>query len=380
MVERRESALSLGREILRLSREHSGVLSFDQFLDCVLYHPTWGYYGRKSIFGRGGDYQTAPRVHPIFGWTVAREVEREWVRQGRPTTFTLLEVGPGEGNLTGAIVEYLTRERGLPLENWEVLLVDKFPRPGALTSLPPGLRLQWESSLEVCPPFHGVVLANELLDAMPFHSLSFHEGQWRERYVRVDAGFAPSPGADDPLPRLSWVLGPLSRQDLASGLPGVAKEGVMVEVSSRFGPFFQEVSRVLTEGSVLLFDYGDTRTHLIERRPEGTLETFSGHAAGTDPFDRLGESDIGCWVDFTSVMEEARRSGLRMEGFWTQAEALHAWGLDELVREAERRGSVEGVRARLALKTFYFAYTNHRVLSLRKERRNLASPLTARDR
>jgi SAM-dependent MidA family methyltransferase len=355
---------ALGAAVHRQILEHDGRLPFDKFQELVLYHPTLGYYGRRNVFGRGGDYQTAPRVHPVFGWTVARKIEQEWNVEGRPGDFTLLEIGPGEGHLTRAVLEYLERERKLPLDGWNTLLIDRFPREDAFSSLEVKCKPRWVPSLKELEPFHGVVMANELLDALPFHRLIKSAGRWRELYV-----------GEGTRGNLTMVPGPLSEAKLANGLKKDLPEGTAVEVTTGFGPLFKDLAGVQTDGIALFFDYGDTRENLILRHPEGTVETFRQHTAGIDPFQDLGGRDITAWVDFTRVIDEAKRAGFETEEYLTQAEALYRWGIQDRVSETAKHGEVERVKAHLATKTFLFGYGNHHALKLRRLRNARAAPL-----
>jgi SAM-dependent MidA family methyltransferase len=359
------SGSALGAEVRRQLKERGGKLPFDEFLELVLYNPTLGYYRRKNIFGRGGDYQTAPRVHPIFGWTVARVIEKEWVDQCKPVDFTLLELGPGEGHLIRSVTDYLVNERSLDLDGWKILLMDRFPKEEAFQPLAGGCKPEWVTSIRDMQPFRGVVLANELLDAIPFHRLVMSGGRWKELYVGTEHGNG----------KLTWVEGPLSVTGLTIGLRKDVPEKTVIEVTTGFHSLMKDLSGVLAEGSVLFFDYGDTRENLLSRHPGGTLETFRQHSAGADPFQDLGSRDITAWVDFTRVMDEAKKSGFEIEEFYTQAEAMYRWGIQEVVAETAKKGEVERVKAHLASKTFLFSYSNHQVLKLRRLRRARAAPL-----
>jgi SAM-dependent MidA family methyltransferase len=272
------------------------------------------------------------------------------------------------------------------VKEWRVMMLDRYPRIRGFQPLVPGVESKWISSLDEPKPFHGVVIANELLDALPFHRVIFSGGSWKERYVVVcdEAG----PGHDEPgraqQPQngasLGWEIGPLSSRSLADGLPRRAAEGTVMEVCPAVGPLMKGLSSVLAEGMVLFFDYGDTRENLLTGHPEGTLETFHQHVAGMDPFADIGSRDITAWVDFTRVIDAAKRSGFSVEGFLPQAEAFYRWGIQDLVRGMEFPSEVERVRAQLAMKTLLFSYANHRVLSLRRTRRARAAPLSSRTR
>ncbi len=361
-MEDSERSRALAVELLRISRPQDGRIPFSQFMEVVLYAPQWGYYGRPQVFGPAGDFQTAPRIHPVFGATVAREAVREWERLDRPKGFTFIELGAGEGMLTRDVVRSVHETIGEAVQGWNVLLIDRFPRDQKAPDPEWAVAPKWSRSLEGVPAGPGVAIANELLDALPFHILERTAKGWEERWVRVE-------GSSGGAAHLGWETGPLSEPGLDSILPQSAPEGTVAEVTTHYRALFAQLARVLEEGEALFFDYGDSRDGLLERMPRGTMETFRHHAAGTSPLENLGGTDIGCWVDFTQAGREAAETGWEVESLTSQGQALHDWGMDEVVRGFQARDPVEGVRAHLARKAYHFGYADHRVLRLRRARR-----------
>ena len=354
---RHSALLHLLRE--RIARE--GPLPFPEFLREALYHPHAGYYhGGREILGARGDYQTAPRVSPLFGAVLAQHIGEIHLSMGRPSNFSLMELGPGDGSLLRDV--WASLERGRPrseVGGWKVRAVEVSStlREQALQNLSGAAAVSWYDSLEGIAPAEGVVWGNEFLDSLPFHRLVVHEGRWCS--LLVDAP------PDDPT-RLVETVGPPVPDDWGRELPRDVPEGTMLERISGLPELFRSLARMVPRGHLIFFDYGDTRERLLARFPRGTLQTFHRHEGGLDPFRGLGSTDITAWVDFTYVQEVARGSGFHVSDYLDQSEALHRWGLDAVTEALVRTTSdpVEQTRIRMARKTYLFAYPTFRVLEL----------------
>jgi SAM-dependent MidA family methyltransferase len=337
-------------------------MSFSDFLELVLYHPRWGYYTRRSeIFGAKGDFQTAPHVHPLFGWTIARAVQREFEKRGSPANFTLVEVGPGSGYLMDDLWGYL-RESGQEPKGWDVVLVERSESLQKLQrdQLAGRVPARWVRSVEELTPFSGVVIANEFLDALPFHRIVRRGSEWRELCV-----VSRDPEAKE----LSWKEVDITDPQLEHMLPRRAPQGTILEESPAALHWLEGLSQKMRKGLAIFFDYGDAQEELIDAHPEGTLQTFGKHQAGQDPFVKLGSRDITAWVDFTPLLAAAEGIGFEVDEVRPQAETLYEWGMTQVAEELSRsagESSLEAVKARMAAKTFLFGYSTHHVLQLRK--------------
>jgi SAM-dependent MidA family methyltransferase len=346
-------------ELLRLSLreeiQRNGPIRFDRFLEKVLFDPRAGYYALdREILGRTGDFRTAPEVHPIFGATWAAPVTEALGAPGR--RGTLIELGPGRGYLLEGLLPELVR-RGYGPDSLDVWVVERRPLTGK----------GWEKVRGMGFPFHpvprleelpslprAVVLANEFLDALPFRRLRSSPPVWRE--IRV--------GAPSELPGgLGWVEGETVPPD-PEGLPE-APMGTIYDLPSGGEGALELLLQRVERGRFLLADYGDETPGLLQRKPEGSLETHSHHSVGLDPFVRLGSQDISCWVDFSRVRVRLERAGWAVEPLQTQTEALVHWGLEDRWREMERslrENDPARVVAQLSLKTLLHQYASHRVL------------------
>lgn len=349
--ERRHSralAAHIGAELLT----SGGWLSFERFMELALYAPGLGYYSAGSAkLGPGGDFVTAPEVSDLFGRCLARQCAEVL----RHTGGEILELGAGTGRLAADLLGALAAAGVLP-ERYAILEVsaDLAERQRTrLARLPQPLRerVVW---LERLParPLRGIILANEVADALPSRRFRWHEDGFRELGVALGdaAAAAPASAREEAVSFREQEAAPdetLARtlEQLLASLGEALPEGYTSEVCLRVAPWIASLSDCLERGVLLLADYGLPRRHYYHpERSSGTLRCHFRQRAHDDPYVNPGMQDITAWVDFTRVAEAALAVDLTVSGFATQAAFLLASGLEELVAEAP--GAVE--RARLA--------------------------------
>ena len=325
-----------------------GWLSFERFMELALYAPGLGYYSAGSWkLGGGGDFVTAPEVSELFGRCVAAQCAQVL----RATGGQILELGAGTGALAAAILAALDAEGVLP-ERYAILEVsgDLAARQRArLERLAPHLRARvaW---LEQLPqtPLRGVVLANEVADALPVRRFGLRGGMVRELGVALSVSGALHTAEGPPDTALAEACAALF-----GTAPRSLPEGYTSEVNLRIAPWIATLAGCLERGVVLLFDYGLPRSHYYHaQRVAGTLRCHFRQRAHDDPFINLGVQDITAWVDFTRVAEAATLAGLEVSGFATQAAFLLALGVERIVAaapDAVRRARLAGEARRLVM-------------------------------
>ena len=326
-------------------------------MEIALYEPGLGYYSAGSAkFGAAGDFVTAPEVSDLFSRCVARQCAEVLAITGGE----ILELGAGTGRMAAAVLESLAAVGVLP-ERYAILEVsaDLAERQRArLQSLPPALleRVVWLERLPATP-VRGVVLANEVLDALPCQrfvigsdggvlelgvSLS-HSGSaaFGERTGETEGSLATAFSERARAPDIALAA---AVDKLLAELPGAAlPAGYTTELCLRVDPWVAGVGSLLERGMILLFDYGLPRSHYYHpQRVSGTLRCHFKQRAHDDPYINVGVQDITAWVDFTRVAEAALAAGLDVAGFCTQAAFLLATGIEALVAEAV--GTVERAR------------------------------------
>jgi SAM-dependent MidA family methyltransferase len=317
-----------------------GWLSFERFMELALYAPGLGYYSAGAVkLGPGGDFVTAPQMSELFSRCVARSCAEVLRRCGGG----ILEVGAGTGAMAAVVLRELAGVGVLP-ERYAILEVsaDLAARQREyLAQLPAELRarLVW---LERLPerPLDGVILANEVADALPCRRFVYRDGAVRELGVSPGGAGLFQDSAADPDAALRDAGAALLRA-LGAPLP----EGYVSEICLRVGPWIATLAGTLARGALLLFDYGLTQRHYYHpQRATGTLRCHFKQRVHDDPYVNVGVQDITAWVDFTRVAEAGVAAGLELAGFATQAAYLLASGVDEMVGAA----TDERDRARLA--------------------------------
>ena len=315
-------------ELIRVEMAAAGgLLSFDRFMDLALYAPGLGYYvGGAPKFGAGGDFVTAPEVSPLFGGCVAIQVAEALTRLGGGD---ILEFGAGSGTLA---VQLLNGLEGLSALPERYLILEPSPdlqtrQRELLADQVPHLagRCQWLAGLPT--KFRGLVLANEVLDAMPVHRFRIGAaGEPLEVFVTERDGVLTEVAGAVRSPGLAGAIADLQNAGLAQ-TPGYSSE-----INLRLGPWCAALGDCLDAGLVLLIDYGYQASGYYQPdRTMGTLMCHWHHQAHGDPYRHIGLQDIGAHVDFSAVAKAARRVGLEVAGFATQAQFLIGCGIDRLL-------------------------------------------------
>jgi SAM-dependent MidA family methyltransferase len=295
-----------------------GAIRFDRFMEIALYGEH-GFYNAGGQAGRRGDFLTSPEVGPLFADVLARAIDEIRARLGEPDDFTVVEAGAGRGTLARALA---------PLVDARYVAVELSPAQRAEHPRPVESRAGFPEG-----PITGVVIANELLDNLPFR-LAVYDAGWREAFVIDDGrgGFAEVLAAPlDPQP--SW-------------LPPHPPLGARAPIHRAAAAWVGEARALLTGGAVIAFDYCFARTAQAALSPwRDWLRTYRGHERGGHYLADAGGQDITAQVclDQLPTADAVR----------TQAQFLARWGIEELVEEgraawraAASRPTVEALRMR----------------------------------
>lgn len=299
-------------------------ISFRRYMELALYTPALGYYmnGLRK-FGPDGDFTTAPEISPLFSRCVARQCAQILHACEAPQ---VLEVGAGSGIMAAEVLLELERLDALP-QRYAILELSASLRARQQETLHAHAahlvaRVEWLERLPEAP-FEGVILANELLDAMPVHRVRLSAGGAQEQYVTW---------AQD---RLAWSDGPLSAAALPAriaALPDDLPPGYTTEINLAADAWLRTCAALLQRGALLLFDYGfPTREFYHPQRSDGTLVCHYRHRVHNDPLTRVGLQDITSHVDFSALAHAAHDSGLHVAGFSNQTHFLLSTGIDRLV-------------------------------------------------
>jgi SAM-dependent MidA family methyltransferase len=302
-----------------------GWLSFERFMDMALYAPGLGYYSAGAHkLGAGGDFTTAPEVSHLFGACVARQCAEIL---GALDQGCILEIGAGSGRLAADILLRLETLGQLPVRYCILdISADLRERQRRYFARYLPARLQERVHWLDQPPgesFDGVILANEVLDALPVSRFRWYADRVEELGVVIDDdGFAW--GARPASPAVAEACRRLAKAG------GAWDDGYVSEYCPRLTAWTHSVTHSLRRGAALWFDYGLPRSqYYLPERHEGTLLCHFRHRAHGDPLLYPGLQDITAWVDYTLLAEASRSAGFTLSGFTTQSYFLAALRVDQ---------------------------------------------------
>ena len=328
----------LSAHIASVIAASDGMLPFWRYMDMALYEPGLGYYSAGSRkLGAQGDFVTAPEISPLFSRTLARAIQPVLASVERGE---ILEVGAGSGVMAAEILAQLAVDDALP-EKYIILELSAELRQRqqqAIKERVPELaaRVDWCENLPT--KFTGVILANELLDALPAHRFVMESGIARELCVA---------GKDD---HFIWQIDKTDNQRLINRVQQIEQEtgqpfadGYTSEVLFAAEDWIKAAAASLSAGMILLLDYGQPRSvYYHAQRDQGTLSCHYRQRMHDDPFYYPGLQDITAHVDFTAIADAALDADLNVAGYTTQAHFLLGSGItDWLAAETDPRFQLE---------------------------------------
>jgi SAM-dependent MidA family methyltransferase len=310
---------------------NNGWIGFDTFMSLALYSPGLGYYAHGSakfgilpqgvrdaqgkLNGAGSDFVTAPEMSPLFGQVLARQVAQALQETA---TDAVWEFGAGTGALALQVLDAL-KQMGVSVKRYTIVdLSDslKARQQSALQKY--GDVVQWVSALP--ENMQGVVLGNEVLDAMPVQLLHRVNGVWHERGVALHDG------------QLVWQDRPT---DLRPPLELQGEHDYLTEIHLQAEAFVRTLADRLQSGAVFLLDYGFPEAEYYHpQRHMGTVMCHQAHKSDTNPLLDVGNKDITAHVNFTGIAVAAQEAGFEVLGYTSQAHFLINCGLAELMQAA----------------------------------------------
>ena len=342
-------------------RERGGWMRFERFMELALYAPGLGYYsGGRRVIGTGpqdgSDFVTAPELTPLFGQVVATQLRQALDATG---TNEIWEFGAG----TGALAEQLLGELGERISRYTIVDLSGTLRDRQHQRLQkehPSLvhKVVWADSLP--DALEGVIVGNEVLDAMPVHLMSWDGERWLERGVGLagpeaapeTAPDAASADAADTAPRFVWldrpapegVRPPTERAD-SEYVPGT-----VTETHGQAEAFVATLAERMTRGAAFFLDYGFPEGEYYHpQRTGGTLMCHHLHQSDPDPLVKVGEKDITSHVNFTGIALAGQEAGWEVLGYASQGRFLTNCGLGEALARTGEASTAEQFKARGAM-------------------------------
>lgn len=302
-----------------------------RYLELALYHPEWGYYARDGRrVGREGDFFTSVSVGPLFGRLLAHRAAREFHQLGCPPRWRILEFGANDGRLAADILGALAEIDPTAHAALEYGIFEPLPRMRGIQTAALELHgskvcIAATTGCFAADPLPGLILGNEVLDALPFHWVTWRERCWREIRIAAspDGVLMPSDSFTPPADVLQW----LEKATQGLELP----DGWQCEVRTSWKDFLGTSLRCVESPAMVWMDYGYERSELIHpARREGTWRAYRAHRIEADPWNSPGHCDLTAHVDFTGVAEAARVLGARHTSMVSQGNWLTRLAVGEL--------------------------------------------------
>ncbi len=326
-------ALALSQALSQEIKEHiasTGPLSSERFWQHALYHPTHGYYHNGlAKFGAGGDFITAPELGDGLAYCLARWCAPLLAELSAPV---ILEPGAGTGALAASLLSALDTQNCLPDAYW-ILEVSGSLRDRQRATIEARVphvleRVRWLDT----PPeesWTGLIVGNEVVDALPPRRLTYFEDRWHELVVTTDSD------------ELVWVRGEAVEADLPVE---ACQPGYVTEDVPMLAPWVKAITDHLERGALVLIDYGYTRREYYHpQRTSGTAIAHYRHRAHDDLLWMPGLQDLSVSVDFSALAQALHAAGMAPAGFTSQAQFLIAFGLADYAAAAGMDGSPQSL-------------------------------------
>jgi NADH dehydrogenase [ubiquinone] 1 alpha subcomplex assembly factor 7 len=314
--------------------EATGPMSLATYMGLCLSHPRHGYYTTGRPIGAAGDFVTAPEISQMFGELIGFFIVNLWQQMGQPTSFTLLELGPGRGTLMQDALRAATKadgfENALHLQLFESNAILRAEQEKRLGQYSP----YWSSEIDAVSDDPIFVVANEFFDALPIRQYVKTDDGWHEQLVGLKdgvrtLGLSPTPIADSAAP--PEVHG--------------AYAGEVLELSPAAADTMQKLARkvAVQGGAILAIDYGYPKTQTGD-----SLQAVKDHAFA-DPLEAPGDADISAHVNFGVLADAAKAAGLAVAPLVTQGEWLLRIGLGERARKLAKANPNEAANIARAI-------------------------------
>jgi SAM-dependent MidA family methyltransferase len=323
-------------------------MTFAQFMQACLYSPHGGFYSSRGT-RINTHFGTSPTSHPVFGALLARQLEQMWHLLGDPPVFYVIEVGSGDGALAQSVVQACGRMAPRLAQALYYVAADY--EPHWLPS--PDHRFAWDhgtgdgmspsrrdaplevqrvktEGLRAVRKIVGCILCNELIDNFPVHRFAIQGGRAKEVFVTFAGGTFTEVLDEPSSPRIEERLTSL-------GVP--LPEGYRGEVNLAMEDWTGQLAQALDRGFILTIDYGQLAPDLYSRQNhQGTLVCYHRHVASRDPYEYIGQQDITCQVDFTSLMQLGDQHGLTTVGYTLQRQFLTNLGFASCLKALQTQG------------------------------------------
>lgn len=331
-------------EIIKSRIRDFGPITFAEFMEFALYHTDYGYYSSGySRIGKEGDFYTSPHVHKSFGSVIGNFIIKSFdlIQQ---QSLSIIELGAGKGVLALDILNHIKISNPKQYARTTYYLAEQSnysQKESKKTLSGHSNKIKWLSSLDEVESgkVAGVVISNELLDALPFHRLKITNGNLTETFVTLEDGDLAETTDKPSVPELEKYF---------SGIDMDFREDQEFEVNLRAEKILKEIDRVLQKGFVITIDYGYLNSELFNsERMKGTYKCIHKHSINETPYINIGEQDITAHVDFSNLIRAGVSFNINKVKYTTQGQFLIDWGILDLISsDLEESGKLKDSSAK----------------------------------
>jgi len=306
---------NLNLELLSRIEEH-GPITFENYMDLCLYWPKGGFYTPDSII-INDDYYTSPMAHPVFGALISLYLESLWKSNIFQEKLIILEIGAGNYQLANDISNYSKNLSTDFYKSLEYITID-------IRNPEKSINNNFSSIISNTIPFNkftGIIILNEVFDALPFHRIIKIDNQIKEIYVDFKDG------------KFFETYGSVSSEKIFEFLKEhhiSIEEKQIFEISLQSIEYLKNIASILDTGVVLNIDYGDTSENLLSKFKKGSLSCYYQHTMSQNPYLKPGKQDITCHVNFSALINEATKNNLKSNKLISQREFLYEQGFENL--------------------------------------------------
>ena len=322
-------------EIIKSEISAKGRITFERFMDLALYHDLYGYYSSGNVsIGKVGDFYTSPYVNKAFGEVLSKFIIKS-LKMINSSSHVIIEIGGGNGTLAKDLMDTLKFEYPAIYNNVKYKYIENSTNllGQARDLLKDHLdKIDFINDLSEIEDeeIEGVVISNELFDALPFHRMIMNNAIIKETYVALQ---------NNQFVETTDIPSTDELQNYVSDFNLDLIDGQQFEISLGIREALSEICRILKKGIVLTIDYGYLAKELYSRsRIKGTYKCMKGHTINEYPFRDIGEQDITAHVNFSDLIQTGNDLGLREIKYTTQGQFLIDWGILDIIENISKQG------------------------------------------
>lgn len=350
-----------------------GRITFERYMDLALYHQEYGYYSSGNVsIGKEGDFYTSPYVNKAFGEVLSNFIIKS-LGLIYSTSHTIVEIGAGKGTLAKDILDTIESDNSELYNNIIYKYIENSP---FLLEQAKDLLEDHLDIVDFLDDFtdikdediQGVVISNELYDALPFHRMIMDNATIKETYVALKNGQLVD---TTDLPSVNELNKYISKFSLDFA------EGQEFEINLGPRKTISEISRILKKGIVVTIDYGYLAEELYSRtRMNGTYKCMKGHTINESPYKEIGEQDITAHVNFSDLIKTGEELGLRELTYTTQGQFLVDWGILDIIEEMSNEAGEESEKKISTVKNLFLPGSMGNKFKVLIQQKNLGREIT----